>query len=303
MTNNSGVSVSSSSNNLLDSNFNLGPQMPISMPPSGPDWLDTSQHNPSFDDQTSNNYYGYSSNLNNGNDNSGAWLRDMDPEIPRWMPDHIRLFNDPSSIPLNDFDHQMYMMDPSKPHELQSQTMNHNRALFPSLEEAPREHFARLSLSHSPLSLPKIEDDNFLPSNSGLQYDKPPSFLPSNESSPDEGGGNSSREMTAVEMDEHGAEEPYAKLIYRALMSAPGHSMVLQEIYQWFRDNTTKGAADGKGWMNSIRHNLSMNAVRIPSFPSLIPMLACPHLSLSSPISLSCTVHQAQTFHLEITHH
>ncbi|KUJ24529.1 winged helix DNA-binding domain-containing protein, partial [Mollisia scopiformis] len=52
----------------------------------------------------------------------------------------------------------------------------------------------------------------------------------------------------------------YAKLIYRALMSAPNHSMVLQEIYQWFRDNTAKGASDGKGWMNSIRHNLSMNA-------------------------------------------
>lgn len=73
--------------------------------------------------------------------------------------------------------------------------------------------------------------------------------------------GCSSREMTAVEFDELGPDEPYAKLIYRALMSAPNHSMVLQEIYQWFRDNTTKGSSDSKGWMNSIRHNLSMNAV------------------------------------------
>ncbi|KAK3693348.1 hypothetical protein B0T22DRAFT_476197 [Podospora appendiculata] len=55
-------------------------------------------------------------------------------------------------------------------------------------------------------------------------------------------------------------EEPYARLIYRAFMStAPSYSMTLQEIYQWFRDNTDKGRSDSKGWQNSIRHNLSMN--------------------------------------------
>lgn len=56
-------------------------------------------------------------------------------------------------------------------------------------------------------------------------------------------------------------EEPYAKLIYRAFMSKPNHAMTLQEIYQWFRDNTDKGKDDTKGWQNSIRHNLSMNMV------------------------------------------
>ncbi|KAI8948570.1 hypothetical protein F4801DRAFT_581327 [Xylaria longipes] len=55
-------------------------------------------------------------------------------------------------------------------------------------------------------------------------------------------------------------EEPYAKLIQRALMSADDHKMALQQIYQWFRENTDKTNSDGKGWMNSIRHNLSMNA-------------------------------------------
>jgi hypothetical protein len=55
--------------------------------------------------------------------------------------------------------------------------------------------------------------------------------------------------------------EPYAKLIHRALMGAPSHSMALQEIYQWFIDNTEKGSSSGSGWRNSIRHNLSMNAV------------------------------------------
>lgn len=88
----------------------------------------------------------------------------------------------------------------------------------------------------------------------------PPFRLPSTETS-DDGGMCSSREMTVVDGDEPGADEPYAKLIYRALMSTPTHSMVLQQIYQWFRENTVKGSSDSKGWMNSIRHNLSMNAV------------------------------------------
>ncbi|KAI0547101.1 hypothetical protein F4679DRAFT_586835 [Xylaria curta] len=55
-------------------------------------------------------------------------------------------------------------------------------------------------------------------------------------------------------------EEPYAKLIQRALLSVDNHKMPLQEIYQWFRENTEKGKNGSKGWQNSIRHNLSMNA-------------------------------------------
>lgn len=56
-------------------------------------------------------------------------------------------------------------------------------------------------------------------------------------------------------------DEPYAKLIYRALMAQPDYTMTLQELYQWFRDNTTKAKNEKGGWQNSIRHNLSMNAV------------------------------------------
>ncbi|KAI1384174.1 uncharacterized protein F4822DRAFT_434114 [Hypoxylon trugodes] len=54
-------------------------------------------------------------------------------------------------------------------------------------------------------------------------------------------------------------DEPYAVLIHRALMSVTPHQMMLQQIYQWFRENTNKGKSSGKGWQNSIRHNLSMN--------------------------------------------
>ncbi|EKG13176.1 Transcription factor fork head [Macrophomina phaseolina MS6] len=54
-------------------------------------------------------------------------------------------------------------------------------------------------------------------------------------------------------------DEPYSKLIYRALMDTPGHTMVLRDIYQWFKVNTDKTDKETKGWQNSIRHNLSMN--------------------------------------------
>ena len=56
-------------------------------------------------------------------------------------------------------------------------------------------------------------------------------------------------------------EEPYAQLIFRAFKSNPRHAMTLQDLYQWFRENTDKGKNDTKGWQNSIRHNLSMNKV------------------------------------------
>ncbi|UKZ90223.1 uncharacterized protein TrAFT101_005250 [Trichoderma asperellum] len=56
------------------------------------------------------------------------------------------------------------------------------------------------------------------------------------------------------------ADEPYAKLIYKALMGQPDYTMTLQELYQWFRENTSKAKNERGGWQNSIRHNLSMNA-------------------------------------------
>ena len=76
---------------------------------------------------------------------------------------------------------------------------------------------------------------------------------------------NSRTVYTGEESDEDGSSnsEPYAQLIFRALKSAPGHRMVLKEIYEWFAKNTDKAkTSSSKGWQNSIRHNLSMNGVR-----------------------------------------
>lgn len=58
------------------------------------------------------------------------------------------------------------------------------------------------------------------------------------------------------------ADPPYSLLIYQALRSAPDKKLPLQGIYSWFEKNTEKGKdQSSKGWQNSIRHNLSMNAV------------------------------------------
>ena len=59
----------------------------------------------------------------------------------------------------------------------------------------------------------------------------------------------------------------YANLIYQALMEAPGHKMILRDIYAWIAQNTDKAKdPSSKGWQNSVRHNLSMNGVYIPFY-------------------------------------
>ncbi|KAI5282097.1 hypothetical protein KEM54_002984, partial [Ascosphaera aggregata] len=56
-------------------------------------------------------------------------------------------------------------------------------------------------------------------------------------------------------------DAPYAQLIYRALMSTETRTMSLQQIYDWVASNSNKARDhSSKGWQNSIRHNLSMNA-------------------------------------------
>ncbi|KAI7160127.1 hypothetical protein KC349_g3735 [Hortaea werneckii] len=53
----------------------------------------------------------------------------------------------------------------------------------------------------------------------------------------------------------------YAQLLYRCLREAPEHTMALKDLYEWVREHSQKAKdSKNKGWQNSVRHNLSMNA-------------------------------------------
>jgi hypothetical protein len=70
------------------------------------------------------------------------------------------------------------------------------------------------------------------------------------------------QDFDAEETGAFDREQPYAQLIYQALLNAPNHTMILRDIYDWFKNNTDKATgSETKGWQNSIRHNLSMNGV------------------------------------------
>ncbi|EMC99522.1 hypothetical protein BAUCODRAFT_339570 [Baudoinia panamericana UAMH 10762] len=57
------------------------------------------------------------------------------------------------------------------------------------------------------------------------------------------------------------AELCYAKLLYWCLMEAPDYTMTLKDLYAWVKEHSQKARdPDNKGWQNSVRHNLSMNA-------------------------------------------
>ena len=78
-----------------------------------------------------------------------------------------------------------------------------------------------------------------------------------------------------------GKHEPYAVIIHKALMSVPDRKMIVTDIYKFFERTQPARAANGNGWRNSIRHNLSMNGVStppscpIPSAPCLETWVAC----------------------------
>lgn len=72
---------------------------------------------------------------------------------------------------------------------------------------------------------------------------------------------------------------PYSRLIEAALRLSPDNKLSLQGIYRWFRENTLRGQDKSKGWQNSIRHNLSMNAVCVT--------FSCPQLFLGLTLLLT----------------
>jgi hypothetical protein len=92
-------------------------------------------------------------------------------------------------------------------------------------------------------------------------YQSPYSDLP-RASTPHDDSSLHPHELVTGEGGVIDKEQPYAQLIYQALLNAPNKTMILRDIYEWFKNNTDKASAsETKGWQNSIRHNLSMNGV------------------------------------------
>ena len=106
--------------------------------------------------------------------------------------------------------------------------------------------------------------DYFTPATYPTATGQYPVFAP--DSSPAHDSFTENVPLDGFETD-HGSKEKgpcYANLIYQALMEAPGHQMILKDIYTWIAQNTDKAKdPSSKGWQNSVRHNLSMNGVHI----------------------------------------
>uniref|UniRef100_A0A8C6KP17 Forkhead box protein G1 n=1 Tax=Nothobranchius furzeri TaxID=105023 RepID=A0A8C6KP17_NOTFU len=51
----------------------------------------------------------------------------------------------------------------------------------------------------------------------------------------------------------------YATLIAMAIAAAPERKLSLNDIYTWISDTFPYYSRAGRGWKNSIRHNLSLN--------------------------------------------
>ncbi|CAL3972368.1 unnamed protein product [Diplocarpon coronariae] len=245
---------SASASNHLSTDYDLFQSTSMSHP-SIP-WADPNQSPRTFEG-SSNSYYANGSTNSPGNGHNDSFLRDSGfQQAPRFVPSMFSL-NDNNTSFDGSFVPASYGLGSNRfglPNSPVMKSPLENQHLINARD------LRCMSISQSPI--PKMEQDDSKVDFSA--FERPPHFRLSSSETSDEG--NTSREMTAAEVDEHGEQtdpnpdEPYAKLIYRALMSRPDHSMVLQEIYQWFRDHTQKGGTDSKGWMNSIRHNLSMNA-------------------------------------------
>lgn len=73
---------------------------------------------------------------------------------------------------------------------------------------------------------------------------------------------SSTKSTPTSEVADKESGKPYAVLVYEALMSTETRSMTVSEIYDYFKKTHPHFRnVKGRGWMNSIRYNLSMNEV------------------------------------------
>lgn len=146
----------------------------------------------------------------------------------------------PTGTSMSSYPANMYQMGPQHPYEGLDQS------------QSPNNNLMQLESEYEEYPLPSIPEDS-------TAYSTPYDSDISRSSTP------ISPRMSQDDEPIDG-DQPYAQLIYKALLQAPNNTMILRDIYDWFRRNTGKAAdKDTKGWQNSIRHNLSMNGVRVAS--------------------------------------
>lgn len=174
-----------------------------------------------------------------------AYQPDNPASYPRSLDNNIDLTGLPSSrmSVSSSYPPRMYQMGPQQPYECMD------------LQQSPNNNLIELEHEYDAYPRPIAEDFTAY----GTPYDSDVSQA----TSPNDGSLFPVRNDGAFDKD-----RPYAQLIFDALRQAPNHTMILRDIYDWFRKNTDKAAdKDTKGWQNSIRHNLSMNGV---SFENLL---------------------------------
>ncbi|CZT22227.1 uncharacterized protein RCC_08096 [Ramularia collo-cygni] len=161
--------------------------------------------------------------------------------------------------------HQQQQSQPQQQFDQNSHLMQGRDGLGIQLQMAPTSH-----PNYHPE--PLIYDQPFLSQESSLDYDEdyrqdliwdrqeqslPPQddiFADEDEAEP-----------------EDSADPCYAQLLHRCLKEAPGHTMSLRDLYEWVRQHSQKAKDhQNRGWQNSVRHNLSMNAAfqRVPPSPT-----------------------------------
>jgi hypothetical protein len=174
-----------------------------------------------------------------------------DTACPRtWAQPYDR--GTPWSFDLEDGTAPGYLVHP--PREFCMEAMTDGHAIGYVADGNSRE-FSHLSISRSPTM------ESLVPTSTPAAVEHTPTLANVPSSKASEYGDDEGAEGSQSAPEERISDEPYAKLIYRALLGAQDHRMALQEIYQWFIENTDKGSLTTSGWRNSIRHNLSMNAV------------------------------------------
>ncbi|KAI2782596.1 hypothetical protein F4815DRAFT_504762 [Daldinia loculata] len=151
--------------------------------------------------------------------------------------------------------------------------LHHEHQLHPQMATSAYDNtsFASVDLATSTMTQPEVSSIN------GSHQEPNPAVVVQSESpqaehgldtsyssySQDETSQNVGQGLEENEQESEKADGPYAQLIHQAFMSRQTRAMTLQEIYQWFRENTDKEKTDKgnkrNGWQNSIRHNLSMN--------------------------------------------